>query len=87
MKMIYGGYLPLTGTFTDKKTGKDVSWHHIKVLLSPDGARSGVYKAPYSDDFIKIIRAIPVGTRCDVFFDFYGNVENIMRCVGGSNHD
>ena len=85
MQMVYGGYLPVSGVFTDKK-GKEIEWKNIKILLSADGSRAGLYKAPYSDEFISVLRGIPADVLVDVCFDFYGNVEKLLRVEGGENH-
>lgn len=86
MKMIYGGFLPMSGTFTDKKTGKEIEWKNVKILLSADSLRAGLYKAPYSDTLISALKSIPSGVPVDVCFDFYGTVEKLVRIEGGDNH-
>lgn len=85
MKMVYGGYLPLSGVFRDKN-GKEIEWKNIKLLLSADGTRAGLYKAPYSEEFITLLRSLPSDVLTDVSFDFYGNVETLRRVEGGGNH-
>ena len=86
MIMRYGGFLVMSGLITDKKTGKNSEWQNIKVLLSPDGSRAGLYKMSFSDAVIPALRSIPLGVPADVSFDFYGNVEKITRIEGGGNH-
>lgn len=85
MKMVYGGYLPVSGVFTDKM-GKEIEWKNIKILLSADGSRAGLYKAPYSEEFIGLLRSLPSDILTEVSFDFYGNVEALRRIEGGVNH-
>ena len=86
MVMNYGGFLVCSGKFTDKKTGKEIDWKHIKVLLGVDASRVGVYKIPYSDAVRTALRSLPAGCPINVSFDFYGNIEGFTRVEGGGNH-
>lgn len=85
MRMIYGGFLPCSGSFTDRKTGKEINWKNLRVLLSTNG-NPGLYKAPFSDAFLDLFKALPLGSEVDVCFDFYGKIEGFAAVEGGGNH-
>lgn len=80
MLMYYGGNLICSGEYQGK------SWTHCKIMLSSDLQRVNVHKCRLDDNLMQTVAKLVPGQRCDVSFDFYGNVESVSFVEGGGNH-